>query len=571
MKTYRIAIISLNQSAQLRYKKALSKNSNLFEISTYPFVFEPELVEEQFQEVDAIIVDIDRASQNLLEKIIRVIDQLPATIITCAENCETTVKKAIANGVDDYYLNTETHTKLIERIIVHAIEKRQFKQQIIQHAKDLQHITYHDDLCDIPNRLLFNEAAQKVVARAARYNRNMAIIIIDLDNFKLINDSLGHQFGNSALQKIVSRIKPHVRDNDIFARLDGDVFGIILDEIHQLYDAGLFIERIRKLLKQPLNIEGHEIFISASIGLASYPDSGNSAEEIVKNAEIAMFQVKELGGDNYRSHSEDMNQKLSSFFELTTALHNALNNEEFHLNYQPIMRISEKKIYACEALLRWKHNGKLISPVEFIPLAEKHGFIIPIGYWVIENVCRDISNWKNKHIATPISINISTKQLHDLNFTTHVKKIIEQFKINPELLIFEITESAIVEDIEVGLKVLHDIRDLGIRLAIDDFGTGYSSLSYLKTLPVNIVKIDKSFIDEICTNPQDQAIVKSVLTLCNTLNMDIVAEGIEELTQANELLKLGCELGQGYYYQVPANFDKISNFLLNQRALTNRA
>lgn len=450
----------------------------------------------------------------------------------------------------------------LKKAIQYAIERRKLLKTIYSQEAALSHIIQHDTLTRLPNRVGFLARLKRAVARAERYGRSMGLLCIDVDNFKTINDSLGHEVGDEVLQIVATRLIDAIRENDSAVRLGGDEFAIILDEIDESIGAGVAAERIMEAIQTPLEIEQHKIFLTLSIGIATYPDNGHTEIELTQNADLALYQAKETGRSLYRFHSQDMNTKLTAYLDIKNALYDALEKEELFVHYQPKFNLVNNKIVGLEALLRWQRDKHgLTAPGDFIPVAEKVGLILPIGYWLIDSICQDIKHWDNLGMATPVAINLSARQLLDKNFISTVKGILEKYNTEPKFIEFELTESVVMSDPIKSLSILQQLEAMGLGLAIDDFGTGYSSLNYLKLLPVNTLKIDRSFVRDICDNDNDKIIVKSIIHLGKSLNIQVVAEGIENQEQLDILNNLDCKEGQGFFLCRPNNLETITEYM----------
>lgn len=486
---------------------------------------------------------------------------LPAVIITDNPS-QLTSSEYFNQHNHDYLLEAMLTAQTLAKTIGDVIEKTLLNQKVDEQELTVEHLTYYDALTDLSNRLLFETSLTKTIARSRRYNRCMAILFLDLDNFKAVNDALGHRIGDLLLKEIALRLKPTIRSSDLLARLGGDEFGVILEEIEQFYGAGIFANRIVTAMQAPFLIENHQLFMTTSIGIACFPESGTSAEELIKNADAALFRVKENGGNGYQYFTTEMNTRLLEYMETKNALIHGLENQDFRVHYQPKFNLSTQKICGLEALVRWQRSaGVLAYPDSFIPIAEQLGFITPLSYWILNQVCKDICYWRQLGIFQPVAINLSVRQLKEPDFIERVTETLAQYHLNHSAIEFELTESMIMADSSHALTVLEHIRKLGFAISIDDFGTGYSSLCYLKWLPVTGLKVDRCFIEDLGKSPQDKQIVESIISLGRAMGLKIIAEGIETLAQLEELKRLGCEEGQGFYLCVPNTRDVITPLL----------
>lgn len=432
----------------------------------------------------------------------------------------------------------------------------------------LTHMALYDHLTQLPNRVLFEKTINRALARAERHKRLVSVMFLDLDHFKTINDTLGHDIGDLLLQGVSKRLKTCVRESDTIARLGGDEFAIVLDEIDKAEDAAIVAEKIIEVLKPPFQLNSHEVFASTSIGIAVYPMSGSDSVTLTKNADIAMYRAKHQGRNNFRFFSNGMNKESVQRLNLTHGLRHALEHNELFVCYQPIFDLKQKIISGLEALLRWNHPKLgIVPPNDFLPIAEEMSLMTPIGEWVLRSACQQGKQWID---STPglesISVNISSSQLLQKDFLPMVERCLEETHFNANCLQLEITETSIMTNASRSAELLHEIRSLGIKIAIDDFGTGYSSLSYLKSLPVSTLKIDCSFIQDIFNDMDDATIVKTIIALGKNMNLKTIAEGVETQEQYNFLENEHCDEIQGFLFCKPLPDDQITNFLKQAQA-----
>jgi len=444
-----------------------------------------------------------------------------------------------------------------------ALAELEDKQIILVKQRDiLDYSAHYDSLTDIPNRLHFVEKLTQLIRRNSDTSEPFAVWFIDLDRFKEINDSFGHSIGDRVLQEVATRLEKAI-DKESIARFGGDEFAIIVENAHNTKDTEVIIKRIIEMLADPLYIENYEIFITCSAGASFFPHDALNAEELLRNADSAMYQAKSEGKNTYKFYTQEMTQRVYERITLENSLRKALAHNEFILYYQPQVDMSRGEIIGFEALIRWNNPEiGLISPLKFIPIAEETGLIIEIGEWVIEEACRQMIEWKNKGLYPGyIAVNISAKQLIHGNLEKIVPAILEKYRCDPEWIELELTESIIMNNPDYSKDILLQLSERGFKLAIDDFGTGYSSLAYLKNLPINKLKIDKSFVDNLPKDQADGEIVKSIIHLCKGLSLKIVAEGIETKEQKDFLLSEGCLIAQGYYYHKPLPSSEITLIL----------
>lgn len=529
-------------------------------------------VEKSIQKChDVYIFDYNLGSKTGLELLQEVLASGcpgPIILLTGQGDHEIDVK-AMEAGAADYLVKGKIDASMLERSIRYALENSQSKDQIKQMA-------YFDSLTNLPNRILFQDRLQQGMALAHRYHRNTAVMFLDLDNFKRINDTLGHNVGDQLLQGVAERFNECIRDSDCvarhksfspdtttIARLGGDEFTLLLTEINHPHDAAKVADRLLKVLENPFILEGQEVVVTASIGIAIYPHDGDHKDALLKNADTAMYYAKERGKNNYQFYRNRMNAAALDKLTLENDLHKALNRGEFSLHYQPQIDIRNGEIFGVEALLRWQHPERgMVPPAQFIPIAEEVGLIIPIGEWVIHTACSQNKVWQKSGFPPfAVSVNLSTKQFQQKDLFTIVSNSLEDAGLSPQHLILEVTESSLVEHSESVESMVRNLTEMGIRLSMDDFGTGYSSLSYLKRFPIYALKIDQSFIRDITTDPDDAAIAATIIAMAHNLHLDVIAEGVETEEQLEFLHNNGCYKIQGYLLSRPKPADEISVFL----------
>lgn len=425
--------------------------------------------------------------------------------------------------------------------------------------KRLDHLAYHDLLTGLPNRALFLDRLEHAVARAQRDNTLLALLMIDLDQFKNINDSLGHFAGDLLLEEAAQRIHNEIRKADTVARLGGDEFTVLLENISQVDVVEEVAEKILKEFARPFEIENNKLYITASVGIVLYPMGDDAIDDLLRAADTAMYHAKSEGRNCYRFYQASMSDMAHNRLNLANNLHIAYQNQDFRLAYQPIVDLESRQASGFETLLRWHHTDLgWISPVEFIPIAESTGMIVQLGYWVLQHACRSYKTLRSafgKDIC--LSVNVSGYQFRDKNFIQEFRRILQDEGMLPQNLIVEITESQLMEDTHTAMQVLHALRDTGCRIAIDDFGTGYSSLSYLQTFPVDILKIDRSFIADMTISENSLSLLKAILMMAASLKIDVIAEGLESAEQVEILSSLGLSTGQGFYMGKPRFLDEL--------------
>ncbi len=427
----------------------------------------------------------------------------------------------------------------------------------------IRNIAMHDSLTGLPNRTMMSNMISHSLKSAKRQNELMAIMFIDLDNFKTINDNYGHKEGDNILVETAKRLKKILREEDIVYRFGGDEFIITLEHIKNSEDIAKIAQKLNQSIQMPYQTNNYTFYISCSIGIAIYPNDALTPDELIKNADAAMYQAKNRGKNRYSFYSQELGKQIQEELQIENLLRESIENNEFEIYYQPKIDTKTFHIVGLEALLRWNSskNG-MLSPTKFIPIAEKTGLIIPLGNWIVLEACNQIKKWHDKKLYDGnISVNISGVQLNNKNLVNSIKNALKESNLSPCYLDLEVTESVLMNDVKRWIITLEQIRDIGIDISIDDFGTGYSSLSYLRELPVDELKIDKSFIDDIPYDQDACAIVKSIISLAKTLGYKTVAEGVEKEEQQKYLLENNCDIIQGYYYSKPLPKEEMENFL----------
>jgi diguanylate cyclase (GGDEF)-like protein/PAS domain S-box-containing protein len=463
-----------------------------------------------------------------------------------------------------YYYEEKTITPQKDELgnITHFISTGKDITDRMENQRKLYHLAHHDPLTGLPNRVLLQDRLEQAIPRVRWHKRNIGILFLDLDRFKIINDSLGHDAGDLLLKEVAERFSKCVREGDTVARLGGDEFAIILNDIACKDDVTPIAENLIKTLAVPFNINNRELYISTSIGIALFPQDGKTSKVLLKKADIAMYQGKANGGGAYFFYSEVADSEAIERLSMETKLRHALEQEEFHLHYQPQVDLKTGEIVGKEALLRWSNpEYDFISPAQFIPILEDTGLIIPVGLWVLRQACLDeMSRQKAGLSPLRVAVNISIRQFNQSQFVSDVEKIIKETGIDPEHLELEVTEGLLIENISETARILHELHDLGVLLAIDDFGTGYSSMNYIKRLPFDMLKIDQSFVQDVTKNTDDAAIASAIITMAHQMDLGVIAEGVETIDQLEFLAQIGCEQIQGYLCSRPIPFDDIHAF-----------
>ncbi len=452
--------------------------------------------------------------------------------------------------------------KMLSTIEQQTDEINQFPRRLDQLARQ----AFRDSLTSLPNRALFMDRLAHALTRTERRGEHLAVLFLDLDRFKVVNDSLGHGIGDQLLIGVSRRLTTCLRPEDTIARLGGDEFAILLEDIKEGGSAATVAERIAGELGRPFIFEGREVFITVSVGIAVATGRHTSPEDILRDADLAMYHAKAKGKARYEVFDVSMNAPAQERMDLELDLRNAVARHEFVLHYQPVVTLDTGRIAEVEALVRWEHPQRgLLLPAEFIGLTEETGLIVPIGRWVLGEACRQARAWQTAASGLPalaISVNLSARQLQQPNLVEETAQVLRETGLDPATLKLEITETVVMHDAPATLAKLEALKQLGVQLAIDDFGTGYSSLGYLKRFPVDTLKIDRSFVKGIGHDVEDTAIVRAVITVAKSLNLKVTAEGIENEEQLAHLQALGCDRGQGYYFSKPLAADRLPMVLV---------
>jgi diguanylate cyclase (GGDEF)-like protein/PAS domain S-box-containing protein len=427
----------------------------------------------------------------------------------------------------------------------------------------MSHLAQHDSLTDLPNRVLFNDRLTQAMGMSHRHDKKLVLLYLDIDRFKHVNDSSGHPTGDRLLQSIAARLRACVRSSDVVSRQGGDEFAILLCEVARAQDAAVAAEKILAALSEPHRIDEVDLYVSASIGIVSYPEDGITADDLLKNADIAMYRAKDCGRNNYQFFKAEMNLHSLERQRLESDLRHALERGEFLLHYQPKVDLRTQAITGVEALLRWRHSTRrLIRPSRFISIAEETGLIVPIGHWVLRESCRQAKAWQLEGLAPmSVAVNVSAVELRAKDFVAGVRDVLAETGLAPRYLELEITETFLMEEAASTGLVLKELRNMGLQLALDDFGTGYSSLSHLRRFPIDTLKIDHSFVQDLTTDTDDAGIVSAVVNLGKSLRIRVVAEGVETHEQCAFLKKQRCPEAQGFYFHEPMISEEITDLL----------
>jgi len=459
--------------------------------------------------------------------------------------------------------DSPTHGKnLILSVTLDITERKQAEEQ-------LSFLAQHDTLTGLPNRLLFTDRLQQTMIEAERHQRLAGVAFLDLDSFKNINDSLGHDIGDVTLVAVAARLREALRPGDTVARLGGDEFAIVLSDIAKVEDTPMIAQRILEIFTEPFHVDGREMFISASLGVTLYPMDGSDAETLLRNADTAMYRAKVHGRSTCQFYTAEMTQRANEDMALEGALRHAIAREELLLHYQPIVDLNNGRILGVEALMRWQHPQLgLIPPGRFIPLAEESGLIVPLGTWALRQACEQTRAWRTAGFNDLyVAVNLSSRQFREPDLANSIAQVLTDTGVEGIHLVLELTESMLLTNIENTTQMMQELDAMGVRFAVDDFGTGYSSLSYLKRFPIDVLKIDQSFVRDITTDPDDAAIVRAIITMAHSLGMRVVAEGVETREQLSFLRANSCDAMQGYYFSKPLPADRITELIAGNTRL----
>lgn len=582
------------------------------------------------QEIDIVLLDLglpDSSGIDTLERTHQAFPQVPIVVVTGLSDPEKEAEM-LRIGAQDYLVKNKLSAENIEKAIQHALERFKFlqsirserdsladfvevlckgksdsqlcqnsrtnaedimdekiiqekarqlselmaeREQLLMSIKDknnqLEELATHDSLTNLPNRLQFETVMARDLAQAIRHHRLLCLLFLDLDGFKDVNDSLGHNIGDLLLVEVARRFCAALRKEDFIARLGGDEFAVILSNVKAIHSAGAVANKLIAVVNQPFQLLGHEVFVGVSIGIATYPDSGNDWRTLVKDADIAMYQAKQEGRNTFRYMAASMGTTQDREFELENKLQSALKRNEFFLVYQPLWELQSKKMFGMEVLLRWKQQPEVLPSI-FVPIAEKLGLINDIGEWVLKTSCKQYQQWfgnergKNNYL---LSVNLSARQLEQKKIAHIVSAILQHENICSYNITLELTETAIMQHEAQASEILGQLHKIGVKIAIDDFGTGYSSLSRLSHLPIHMLKIDKSFVENIGIDKNDEIIIKTTIALAQSLGLQILAEGVETEEQRQFLIKNGCIYAQGYYFSKPLTVEEMAKFIAQQK------
>lgn len=520
------------------------------------------------RDFDLVLLDLNLPDGQGIANLRHIKTNAPETavIILTGLNDQELAHQLLNEGAQDYLQKGRIDTESLWRAIRYAIERQRMTVKLAKAREVERYLAYYDALTALPNRELFNSYLSEAIKRGKRHSEScLAVMFIDLDGFKTVNDSLGHAAGDSLLKVVASRLKNAVRDDDIVARLSGDEFTIILENLAEQSNAVKVAENVLKAIRRPVPLGDEIAHISASIGISYYPFDGQSAEALLKHADIAMYQAKKSQKNSFQLFTPVMDTQAAQRFYLEKHLHRALEKKELEVHYQPLLDLHTGQVVSLEALVRWNRGSNvMMAPDSFIPIAEDNGLIVPIGKWILQRACEDLKKLHQQGFPKlQVAVNLSMRQFNEKSLYRNVMEALRQNSLEPGFLILEITESHIMRDPKETLSTLIRFRREGIQVSIDDFGTGYSSLSQLKTLPVDSLKIDRSFIDGIPDNKDDSSITSAIVALARNLELSVVAEGVETQQQVAFLNSISCNRIQGFHISKPLVFETLAESLMN--------
>ncbi len=505
-----------------------------------------------------ILLDLSLPDSFGLETFLRVYAHSPKVpiIVLTGNDDQSVALSAVKTGAQDYLVKGKIDRELLLRSMQYSIERKRYQEQLEFQAN-------YDALTGLPNRNLLHDRLKQSVF-AQRYVRSIGVVFIDVDHFKFVNDSLGHNTGDKLLQCVAERLSQSVRDGDTVARLGGDEFILILND--QTGEEFIYraMQRIITKVSEPIVLDGHELLVTCSAGVSLYPQDGRDVETLLKNADAAMYRAKEKGRNNFQFYTAEMNLQVNERLKTEASLRRALERREFELYYQPRIDVKSGRLVGCEALLRWQHPERgLQLPERFIGLAEETGLIVPIGEWVLKKACAQAKAWQKSGSPVAVSVNLSMRQFKQDALVNAVDAALREAGLAPHLLELELTESLVMHDSDLAIRVLARLREIGVEISVDDFGTGYSSLSYLTRLPISALKIDQSFVQAIqgARGANEGIVAQAIISLGHNLKLKVVGEGVETEPQFRFLERHGCDEVQGYYFGKPLPVLEFEQFL----------
>ena len=516
------------------------------------------------KEAEAVLFDLCGGAARLqsLAALREILPRLPIVVLG-EDDSEEAANEALAHGASGYLLPEESATRLLVTTIGAALGSQRALLQLDTAREQARHLATHDQLTGLANRVLFNDRLTQAVAAARRSRQVLAVLYLDLDGFRAINDALGNAVGDGLLRGIANQVTSSIGETDTAARLGGDEFAVILTQLPSELDAARVAGRIAECLARPVRFGQRSVAPTASIGIATFPRDGVDPDDLVRKAELAMRHAKEQGRNRYEFYAGEMNAAVLRRVSVESRLRRALDEQALILHYQPQYDLRRSRIVGCEALIRWNHpEHGILPPSEFLGVAEDSGLIVPIGAWVLQEACRQTAIWHAAgHVGLRIAVNVSSRQFREQGFEEVVSAALAETGLRPESLELEITEGSLIADVDSTITTLYALKRLGVRLSIDDFGTGYSALSYLKRLPVDVLKIDQSFVRELTTHPVNATITEAIVRLARGLDLATIAEGVETPEQLLLLGSYGCHRMQGFLFGRPSPPEQFAEWL----------
>jgi diguanylate cyclase (GGDEF)-like protein len=516
---------------------------------------------------DVVLLDLnlpDGRGADCVAKIQEANSLVPIVVLS-GQGDEDYAVEILNRGVQDYLVKWEGDGRAILRAIRYAIERKRAEVRV-------NYLARHDALTGIPNRQYLRDQLAHATTRALRGHRTMALLLLDLDRFKTVNETLGHEAGDMLLRAVVQRLSGSVREGDLIARLGGDEFAVLLEDIEGPLEVEAVASNIGAAFQDPFDVGGRQVSVTASVGITVCPADGTDPVALLNNADIAMYRAKEQGRNAFKFFAPSMHEEILVHHRLETDLKDAVARGQFELLYQPQVRLADHRIDAVEAVLHWNHpeRGRLV-PHEFASVAEETGHIVPLGLWVIEEVCRQLKRWEGAGVPLPrVAINVAPVHFHQADFHDALRTVLQSHSVDPALIELELTERSLIQDTDGTRECLQALKSLGVRLAIDEFGAGYSCLRYLRQFPLDVLKIDRSFISDLDTNKDAQVLCSAILSIAHRLSLDAVADGIESEQQVALLTRYDCQYGQGRYFSAPIDADKTGAIMTERGGQTTR-
>lgn len=514
---------------------------------------------------DIVLLDLnlpDSTGHDSVHRVQSTDPSVPIIVLSGDENEEFAIE-ILNRGVQDYLVKWEGDGRTILRSIRYAVERKRGEER-------LSFLAQYDSLTEIPNRRHFTDQLERATTRARRSNKRIGVLFLDLDRFKAVNDTLGHQSGDELLSMVVERLKTCVRSGDLLARLGGDEFAVMLEDVDGPLSIEAAAKNILTAFEKPFQVGPRQVSTTTSIGITVFPNDTGDPMALLNNADLAMYQAKEDGRNNFKFFEQRMHEEILAYHQIETDLGKALARDEFTLVYQPQIGLADNKIHALEALLRWNHPERgLVLPGEFISVAEESGHIVPMGMWVLERVCKQLKDWERR--AMPllrVAVNVAPASLDQPDFHRNVEAIIGRYGVDPQLIDLELTEGTLMRNSDAIQETLRYLKMIGVRISVDDFGTGHSCLNYLRQFPIDVLKIDRSFVMDLGRNEHGTAICGLVLSIARSLSLEVVAEGVENETQLAFLAKHNCDYVQGQHFSMPVKPEELPD-LYRIRGTTN--